>query len=172
MFYREADYDLPDVQPGGQHIARKADITLQTADDYQFAFDNEFETLGPSDGIGSQDFELDLGIDFGDGPALPSEPAQEEDESMEVEFGRDAAPPRLPRESLASQYMGGRGEEMDIDIFSQRSRGPSEHPFDADMNLDFRPDDDLGLSFDDKPLSEHEPTPRLTPSRACKWSHL
>ena len=161
---------MPEVQPGGQHIARQADITLQTADDYQFTFDNEFETLGPSDGIGSQDFELDLGIDFGDAPVPPSEPAQEEDESMEVEYGRDAAPPRPPRESLGSHFMGGPGDEMDIDIFSHRSREPSEHPFDADMNLDFRPEDDLGLTFDLRPLSEHEPTPRLTPSRACKWS--
>ena len=85
---------------------------------------------------------------------------------MEIEYGRDAAPPRHPRDSLGSALMG-RQEAMDIDILSQHSRAPSEHPFGADMDIDFA-DIDLGIDFGDKPMSEHERTPRLTPSRACE----
>ena len=47
-----------------------ADITLATADDIQFGLDDPnigFDLGG--DGIGSQDFEFDLGINFGDGLA-------------------------------------------------------------------------------------------------------
>ena len=161
---------MPEVQVGGQHIARKADITLQTTDDFQLGYESEFETLGPTDGIGSQDFEeLDLGLDFGDGAPAPAPPASspphEDDESMEIEFGRDAAPPRPPRESLGSELLGRGDDQMDIDILSHRSREPSEHPFDADMTLELGPDIDLGLDFGD-----HEQTPRLTPSRACEFN--
>lgn len=109
-----------------------------------------------------------MGLSFGDEPAhAEREASREEDESMDVEYGRDAAPMRHPRESLASQLMGNRGDDMDIDVASYRSREPSEHPFDLDMNLDFVPDLDLGLSFDKAP-TEGERTPHLTPSRACK----
>ncbi|KAI0663616.1 Rec8 like protein-domain-containing protein [Cubamyces menziesii] len=167
-----ADFEIRDVQPGGQHIARVADITLGTAD-LQFDFDDAgygFD-LGPSDGIGSQDYDIDLNLDFGDGPAAP-EPAtpRSEDDEMSVEVGRDAAPPRAFRESLDSHILGARGE-ADIDVMSARSRAQSENPFAADVDMGFGPDVggmdvDLGLSFGDEPLSEHAPTPRLTPSRA------
>ena len=42
--------------------------------DFQFDFDDAeygFD-LGPSDGIGSQDYDIDLNLDFGDGPAAPA----------------------------------------------------------------------------------------------------
>ncbi|PSS07200.1 hypothetical protein PHLCEN_2v3483 [Hermanssonia centrifuga] len=168
----DVDFELIPIQPGGQHIARTADITLATVDDLQFDFDAaEYDNLGPSDGIGSQDFEeLDLGLDFGDGP-ISAEPAQryEEDDSMDVGVGRDAFAPRLPRESLDSHLLGRPDMDMELDVLSYRSREPSEHPFAGDMNIDFGPGDmelDLGLDFGDKPLSEHERTPQLTPSRA------
>lgn len=165
------------VEPGGQHIARKADITLAT-DDFQLDFDEPgygFD-LGPADGIGSQDFEIDLGLNFGDGPAaepeLPQAP-EEEEESMEVEVGRDAAPARGIRESLDSHLLGPHGDDMELDILSHRSREPSEHPFGGDAGLDFGPDIgmdiDLGIDFGDKPPSEREQTPHLTPSRACEY---
>ncbi|KAH9948687.1 Rec8 like protein-domain-containing protein [Amylocystis lapponica] len=173
----DADFEDRPVQPGGQHIARTADITLATADDFQFDLDDPgygFD-LGPADGIGSQDYEqLDLGLDFGDGPVSVhgSESHAEEDDDMSVGVARDAAPRRAFRESMGSHLLG-RGADADLDLMSNRSREPSEHPFGADINmdLDFGPDIggmdlDLGLDFGDKPLSEHAPTPRLTPSRA------
>ncbi|KAL4078416.1 Rec8 like protein-domain-containing protein [Scleroderma yunnanense] len=163
------DIDFEDriAEPQGHHVARQADITLQTAEDFQLDLDDPgygFD-LGPSDGIGSQDFgELDLGLDFGDGPLSVV------DESIEV--GRDAPTPRSARESLDSRMMG--GTEKDADIFSRASRAPSEHGFGADMDIDmpFGPDVggmdiDLGLDFGDGPLSEREKTPGQTrsPSR-------
>ncbi|KAI0949207.1 hypothetical protein AcW1_008889 [Taiwanofungus camphoratus] len=170
----DMDFEERPLQPGGQHIARMADITLATADDFQFDLDDPgygFD-LGPSDGIGSQDYELDLGLDFGDGPvSVHDNVSRVEDDSMSVEVGRDAALPRGARESLDSHLLGRQGIDLDLDLLSNKSREPSEHPFGADMDLDFGPDIggmdlDLGLDFGDKPLSEHAPTPRLTPSRA------
>ncbi|KAI0374146.1 hypothetical protein BV20DRAFT_1049545 [Pilatotrama ljubarskyi] len=164
-----ADFESRDVQPGGQHIARAADITLGNADltfdfeDPGYGFD-----LGPSDGIGSQDYDIDLNLDFGDGPA-PADRAtpRSEDGEMSVEVGRDAAAPRHFRESLDSHMLGGQAD----DLLSVRSRAQSENPFAADVDIGFGPDVggmevDLGISFGDEPLSEHAPTPRLTPSRA------
>ncbi|KAG1809338.1 Rec8 like protein-domain-containing protein [Suillus subaureus] len=163
------DIDFEDriAEPQGHHVARQADITLQTADDLQFDLDDPgygFD-LGPSDGIGSQDFgELDLGLDFGDGPVSVIDGG--------VEVGRDAPTPRSARESLDSRMMGKGGEGEDF--FSNRSREPSEHPFGADMDVDmgFGPDMggmdiDLGIDFGDRPLSDREKTPEQTrsPSR-------
>ncbi|KIJ68157.1 hypothetical protein HYDPIDRAFT_107820 [Hydnomerulius pinastri MD-312] len=166
------DIDFEDriAEPQGHHVARQADITLQTAEDFQLDLDDPgygFD-LGPSDGIGSQDFgELDLGLDFGDGP-VSVVGGSVIDGSVEV--GRDAPTPRSARESLDSRMMGrGATAERDIDVFSYRSREASEHPFGADMDVDmpFGPevggaDFDLGLDFGDRP-----PTPGQTrsPSR-------
>lgn len=160
------------MQPGGQHIARAADITLGNAD-LQFNFDdaNFGFDLGPSDGIGSQDYDVDLNLDFGDGPAAAARsPSRMDEDDMSVEVGRrdSVAPPQ----SVASHLIGPHGAD-DLDLLSVRSRALSERPFD-DMDMGFGPGDagmdvDIGISFDE-PLSEHAPTPRLTPSRACKSS--
>ncbi|TFY66264.1 hypothetical protein EVG20_g4815 [Dentipellis fragilis] len=162
----DMDFEYRVVQPQGHHVARQADITLATADDLQFDMDEQgygFD-LGPSDGIGSQDYDIDLGLDFGDGP--PSAVARSEDDNMSVEVGRDAAP-RDSRRSIDSHLMA---RDIDEEILSQRSREPSEHPFGADMDIDFGPgmEVDLGLDFGDRPASEHEKTPEQTrsPSRA------
>lgn len=142
-------------------------------DDPGYGFD-----LGPSDGIGSQDFgELDLGLDFGDGPVTTRDEASVVDESVEV--GRDAPTPRSAHESLDSAMIGRRGRvaDKDIDVFSYRSREASEHPFGAEMDIDmpFGPDVagadlDLGLDFGDGPPPEREKTPGQTrsPSRMCR----
>ncbi|KAL7281759.1 hypothetical protein ACG7TL_005078 [Trametes sanguinea] len=165
-----ADFESRVVQPGGQHIARAADITLGTAD-LQFDLEDTYGfDLGPSDGIGSQDFDIDLNLDFGDGPAAAATPRSEDDE-MSVEVGRDAAAPRAFRESIDSHMLGPHGAEGDFDLLSVRSRAQSENPFAADVDMGFGPDVggmdvDLGISFEDEPLSEHAPTPHLTPSRA------
>lgn len=172
LSYRDIDFEDRIAEPQGHHVARQADITLQMAEDFQFDLDDPgygFD-LGPSDGIGSQDFgELDLGLDFGDGPAGAAEAS--------VEVGRRATTPHSTRESLDSRMMG-HGTEKDADIFSHPSRAPSEHPFHADMDVDvpFGPDIgamdiDLGVDFGDVPPSERERTPGQTRSlsRVCKY---
>jgi cohesin complex subunit SCC1 len=152
-------------------MARQADITLTTADDLQFGVDDGgygFD-LGPSDGIGSQDYEVDLGLTFGDEPATPH--ARSEADDMSVEVGRDAAPLRPPRESLDSHLLK-QGED-ELDILSHHSRAPSEHHFPDVMDFGFGPEErmdiDLDLDFGDRPASEGGKTPEQTrsPSRAC-----
>ncbi|KAI6157783.1 Rec8 like protein-domain-containing protein [Pisolithus tinctorius] len=160
------DIDFEDriAEPQGHHVARQADITLQTADEFQLDLDDPgygFD-LGPSDGIGSQDFsELDLGLDFGDGPVSAA--------NGSVEVGRDAPTPRSARESLES--LMGRDTEKD-DFFSHVSRAASEYRFsvDRDTDMPFGPDIggmdvDLGLDFGDGPLSEPERMRTRSPSR-------
>ncbi|KAI5116755.1 hypothetical protein M0805_008368 [Coniferiporia weirii] len=149
------DFDFEDRphQQGGQHVARMADITLASANDLQYDFEDAgfgFD-LGPGDGIGSQDLEMDLGIDFGDGPTGEElERTSLEDETMSVEVGRDAAAMRSPRASLDSHLLG-KGTP-DLDALSMRSREASEHPFGADMDFGndlAGMDIDLGLDFGD-----------------------
>src|SRR5712671_764180 len=127
MVSRDIDFEDREIQPQGHHMARQADITLTTADDLQFGVDDSgygFD-LGPSDGIGSQDYEVDLGLTFGDEPATPRERSEADD--MSVEVGRDAAPPREPRESLDSHLLKQGADELEM--LSHHSRAPSEHHF-------------------------------------------
>ena len=166
-----ADFEIRNIQPGGQHIARAADITLNADidmgfDDQEYGFD-----LGPSDGIGSQDFDLDLNLDFGDGPVAARTPSRMDEDDMSVENLRDAAPSRGYQESIVSHLLAAR--DTDMLSHGSRSRAQSMDPFAADLDAGFGPDlggmdMDLGISFGDEPLSEHAPTPRLTPSRACE----
>jgi cohesin complex subunit SCC1 len=127
--------------------------------------------LGPSDGIGSEDYEL--GLTFGDEATTPRERSEADDLSVEV--GRDAAPPRAPRESLDSHLLGQGVEELEL--LSRHSRAPSEHPFADDMGFGFGPEEglniDLDLDMDDHPVSEGGKTPGQTrsPSRFCA-SHV
>ena len=168
MASRDIDFEDREIQPKGHHIARQADITLATADDLQFGVDDAYGyDLGPSDGIGSEDYEL--GLSFGD-PETPRERSEAADD-MSVEVGRDAAPPRAPRESLDSHLLGQGVEELEL--LSHHSRAPSEHPFADDMGFGFGPEDglniDLHLDLDDHPVSDGGKTPGQTrsPSRAC-----
>lgn len=151
---------------------------MASANDFQFELDDHgfgFD-LGPGDGIGSQDLDVDLGIDFGDGPADHTRP---EDETMSVEVGRDAAAMRSPRESLDSHLLGKGAQDMDV--LSARSREASlgvDLDFGGDLGgMDF----DLGLDFGDgtgadTTLGEAAlgEAARRSPSRACKFkcSHL
>lgn len=142
-------------------------------DDPGYGFDLE-------GGIGSQDFDVDLGIDFGDGPVGDeAEKSGQADETMSVEVGRDAAPDRSARESLGSHLLGGEGVELDA--LSHRSREMSEHPFGADVDMDFGPDIggmdiDLGLDFGDGPSAgditmgeaSAQPEKEKSVSRACQ----
>ena len=172
-FTRDQDFQYRPAPLQGQHIARRADVTLAAFDDFQMDYAGYYDLdLGPDDGIGSQDYALP--VDFGPQPgaeesAEGSEVPGPEDETMSVEVGREAAPPRAPRESLDSRLLGqGRDE---LDILSAVSRAPSEQPFDdfglgaGDMIIE-------GLTFDDIALpaiSDREKTPGQT-TRACKFS--
>jgi len=87
---------------------------------------------------------------------------------MSVEMGRDAAG---PRDSLGSHLIGRGDLDLDMDLLSNRSksRDPSEHPFGADVDMDFGPDLggmdlDLGVDFGDHPLTDREKTPGQTRS--------
>jgi len=144
-----------------------ADITLATADDLQFDLDDPgygFD-LGPSDGIGSQDYDLDLGLDFGDGPS-----SAHGNDDMSIEQGRDAV---ASTHSLDSHILGRGGGDRDLDLLSNRSRGASENPFGTEMDMDFGPDFagmdlDLGVNFGDNLDREKTPGQTRSPSRACE----
>jgi cohesin complex subunit SCC1 len=136
-------------------------------------FDLDPFDVGPSDGIGSQDFDLDITWDN-----EPDAGGSARDDLMSVDdsigVGRDA-PGR--RDSIHSHLLGRTGVDDDMDILSHRSktREPSEHPFDVDVDMGL-PDfegvnlEDLGIGFDDVPAQEPiERTPGQTraSSRAC-----
>lgn len=172
-FHRDQDFQYRPTPLQGQHIARRADVTLAAFDDFQMDYSGYYDLdLGPDDGIGSQDYALPL--DFGPQPGVEehaeeSEAPGPEDESMSVEVGREAAPPRAPRESIDSRLLG-RGRD-DVDVLSAVSRAASEQPFDdfglgtGDLTIE-------GLTFDDVAapvISDREKTPGQT-TRACKFN--
>lgn len=172
-FNRDQDFQYRPTPLQGQHIARRADVTLAAFDDFQMDYAGYYDLdLGPDDGIGSQDYALPL--DFGpqpeaEEPAEGSEAPGPEDETMSVEVGREAAPPRAPRESLDSRLLG-RGRE-DLEGLSAVSRAVSEQPYDdfglgaGDLTIE-------GLTFDDVALpviSDREKTPGQT-TRACRFN--
>jgi len=173
-FNRDQDFQYRPTPLQGQHIARRADVTLAAFDDFQMEYAGYYDLdLGPDDGIGSQDYDLPL--DFGPQPGA-EEPAEEptegpeapgpEDDTMSVEVGREAAPPRAPRESLDSRLLG-RGRD-DVDILSAASRAVSQQPFDDDFGLGAGGMIIEGLSFEPV-VSDHEKTPGQT-TRACGFN--
>ncbi|KAJ7045454.1 Rec8 like protein-domain-containing protein [Mycena alexandri] len=155
----DLDFEDRPLAPQGHHQANADDITLRTADAFQNYDANDPFDIGPSDGIGSQDF-LDL-----DDLGLTFDP-HDDNENMSVDgsvgVGRD-----LPviDDSFDAQFMPNNGD-MDMDIFSNhsKSRGGSEHPFNADINPDIdMPDIELpGDNYD------REKTPG--PSRSSRAS--
>ncbi|KAG6907663.1 hypothetical protein DXG01_007867 [Tephrocybe rancida] len=160
----EADFEDRPIQPHGHHQADIQDITLRTENDFQdFDLEDPFG-IGPSDGIGSQDF--DLGIGWDDAPEKDGEKDDEMSVDESVGVGRDAG---NRRDSIHSHLLGHNGMDIDMDLISNRSksRDPSEHPFGNDVNMDF-PDlagmdlGDFGIGFDDLPPAENEKTPGQT----------
>ncbi|CAA7259293.1 unnamed protein product [Cyclocybe aegerita] len=165
----DMDFEDRPLQRQGHHQAHVDDITLRTADDFQFGENDPFD-IGPSDGIGSQDFnDLDLGINWDDEGARASEPNAKSD-MMSVDgsvgVGRDAQ----IRDSIGPDFLGGDPFGGDFDAFSHRSksRDPSEQPFGDAMDIDPLPEvdlGDLGIGFDDlPPVDPHERTPSQTRS--------
>ena len=171
-FDRDQDFQYRPTPSQGQHIARRADVTLAAFDDFQMDYGGYYDDLGPDEGIGSQDYALPL--DFGPQPGEEEPPEESEapgpeDETMSIEVGREAAPPRAPRESIDSRLLG-QGRE-DADILSAVSRAASEQPFD-DFGLGVGDLTIEGLTFDDVAvpvISDREKTPGQT-TRACKFS--
>lgn len=158
---------------------------MASTNDLQFDFDDpglDFD-LGPVDGIGSQDLEMDLGIDFGDGPsAQDPNQTRTEDETLSVEVGRrDDTAMRSPRASLDSHLLG--NGLPDLDAITARSRGVSERPFGDDMDMDFGGDLgmdlDLGLDFGDGTAGDITigetgmgAGKERSPSRACMYASV
>ena len=168
------DFEDRPLQRQGHHQAHVDDITLRTADDFQLGVGHAFE-IGPSDGIGSQDFnDLDLGIDW-DGE--PKNDVNDKSDLMSVDgsvgVGRDAY---IGRDSLEPGFLQGHGYGADLDVFSHKSKSKdvSEAPFDIPMDIDI-PGlgvdlTDFGVGFGDlPPLEDGEKTPGATRSmsRAC-----
>lgn len=169
---RDMDFDDRPLQRQGHHQAHVDDITLRTTDDFQLGGD-AFD-IGPSDGIGSLDYnDFELGIDW-DGEAR-SEP-HDRSEMMSVDgsvgVGRDA---HLRRDSLDSGQFARNGFSAELDAFSlgQKSREASEVPFGMDMNLDIPGVDltEFGVGFDNiLPPEENVPSLDVIPtlSKACE----
>lgn len=163
------DFEDRPLQRHGHHQAHIEDITLRIADDYQLGVNDPFE-IGPSDGIGSQDFnDLDLGIHWGD---------EQNDKSDMMSMGGSVGVGREAQDygnDIEPTLFGEHGLNMDLDILSHRSksRDPSEQPFGPGMDIDTFPEvdlGDLGIGFDNPPDGVNEKTPSQTrsPSRACE----
>ncbi|KAG8863286.1 sister chromatid cohesion protein 1 [Tulasnella sp. 330] len=176
----EFDFDRP-IGQGQQHIAREKDITLAenhmnfNLDDPMYEFD-----LGGG-GIGSQDFDFDIGVDFGEegaratGEQSPAKPGrkgkgkagEEEEDGMSIEMGmRDSSvAPRPGRASLDSGLHGaGAAGDFD-DVLGGGSRNGMDdfgvqEEFGGDMGMDI----DLGIDFGegDRVRSERPKTPEVT----------
>lgn len=172
------DFEDRPVQSHGHHQAHIDDITLRTVNDFQdFDLDDPFN-LGPSDGIGSQDFDVDLGLRWDPEPLNEDGSVREDAMSVDgsIGVGRDAAG---HRDSIHSHLLGRKSVDVDMDILSNRSktRELSEHPFDVDVDMDL-PDfggvdlGDFGIGFDPPPQENMDKTPGQTraSSRACALS--
>nr|WJN24999.1 double-stranded break repair protein [Moesziomyces parantarcticus] len=147
------------------YTARAADITLPTVD--YSAFDDTFDISSGIDGIASQDFDPDGGLDLGLEDDLPEVEGRRndagqlvdengdplpEDDSLSIGVGRDA-PSEAGRQSVAS--MLNLGMDNDITLGSAGgSQAPSVGMPDFDLGgegLDLGLDNDgldLGLDMD------------------------
>ncbi|EAU92865.2 Rad21 protein [Coprinopsis cinerea okayama7 len=146
------DMDIVDrpLREQGQHQAQIEDITLPQGNNLdQFGAIDPFD-IGPTDGIGSQDFlDIDLGIDWDEAPQKASEDGMSVDD-LSVGVGRDAASVHSLRDF---PHLNGVNKSIDLQSIRSFSRDPSEQPFQPTMDMDF-PDfggmdlGDLGIGFD------------------------
>lgn len=169
--HRDMDFEERPAREHGQHQAHIEDITLPSANNFDhFGAMDPFD-IGPTDGIGSQDFaDLDLGINWGAEPVQNSD-AMSVDGSVGV--GRDAG---SVHESFDMPHLNGinlKGDKSDLHSIRSFSRDPSEQPLLPAMDMDF-PDfggmdlGELGIGFD-KPLDEPEAENLASSSRACEF---
>jgi len=170
--YRDMDFDDRPLQPQGHHQAHVDDITLRTADDFQLGGVEDAFDIGPSDGIGSQDFnDLDLGIDWDEPRNEPNDRSELMSVDGSIGVGRDAY---IGRDSLEPGHILGNGYGADFDAFSQgdKSRADSEAPFGMDIDTPVGVDlTELGVGFDGIPPPEEDvPTLDAIPalSRGCE----
>ncbi|KAG9009341.1 sister chromatid cohesion protein 1 [Tulasnella sp. JGI-2019a] len=169
----EFDFDRP-IGQGQQHIAREKDITL-AENHMNFGLDDpmyEFDLGGG--GIGSQDFDYNIGVDFGEDGMAPADGAgakssrkgkdrtgevDEEEDGMSIEMGmRDSVDPRPGRPSLDTGLHGA-GVRGDFDdVFGAGSRNGMD---DLGLQEDFGGDIgmDLGIGEDDLLRSERPKSP-------------
>ena len=174
---RGVDFQDQVHQPHDHHVARHADITLASAQDLEFdlASDAGFEhsNVGPSDGLGSQDFlELDVDLPGDDNASARASSIHERSEdSMSIGVGRDAPARRTARQSMASNVLGGDDVEM-----SGYSRAASVEDFGDDnlVQFDFG---DIEMDFgqpelppvdEQPPVADVAQTPEQTHSRSSK----
>ncbi|EAU88361.2 Rad21 protein [Coprinopsis cinerea okayama7 len=145
------------LRDSGHHQAQIEDITLPLTNglDHFGTFDN-FD-IGPSDGIGSQDFQdIDLGIDWDGAPARENEDGMSVDHES-IGVGRDAASVH----SMRSFHLNGISKGIDLDMQSIRSlsRDPSEPPFQSQMDMDFPDFGGMDLELPDTPAADDNPLP-------------
>ncbi|EPQ30467.1 uncharacterized protein PFL1_01993 [Pseudozyma flocculosa PF-1] len=166
---------------GSSHVARAADITLPHVD--YTTFDDTFDISSGIDGIASQDFDPDGGLDLGLEDDLPEATTMRrdelgrlvdengdpiaggiEDDSLSIGVGRDA-PSETGRQSVASMLNLGKDGELQLGSELGGSvRAPSIGLPDFDMGgdgLDLGLDDgglDLGLDGPE-PMDVDAPAP-------------
>jgi len=166
---RDLDFEERPARQHGHHQAHVEDITLPSGNNFdQFGAIDPFD-IGPSDGIGSNDFaDLDLGINWGEEQQQTSD-AMSVDGSVGV--GRDAV---SIHGDIDMAHLNGMQKELDMQSIRSRTRELSEQPFLDPLDQDF-PDfggmdlGDLGINFD-KPLEDEDlelPPAKDPSSRAC-----
>jgi cohesin complex subunit SCC1 len=148
----DIDFERP-VAPGQQHVARKADITLASAEDFQFDIQEPSLDVGPSDGIGSQDFEVDLGISF-------DAEAADRDEVESVEIGRREAGQVGSTRPSMEPIIPADGDDFDFERQPSEGMGGDDiFPVAGGVDEDF----ELDISFD--PDAEVIPDREKTPEQ-------
>lgn len=177
---RGADFQDYAHQPHDHHVARHADITLASAQDLEFDLASdaglEYSNVGPSDGVGSQDF-LDLEVEIADdenASARGSSIHEHSEDSMSIGVGRDAAPRRTARQSMASNLLG--GEDVDMGGYSRAAShddfgddGGNLVQFDfGDIEMDFDPEQPTLPPLDEPPVADVAQTPEQTRSRSSE----
>ncbi|SNX84303.1 related to Double-strand-break repair protein rad21 [Melanopsichium pennsylvanicum] len=138
------------------YTARAADITLPTVD--YSAFDDTFDISSGIEGIASQDFDPDGGLDLGLEDDLPEveglrndagQPVDEngdpirEDDSLSIGVGRDA-PSEAGRQSVASMLNLGMDNDITLGSVGGSQVAPSVGMPDFDLSGDGL---DLGLDL-------------------------
>ncbi|KAF9518658.1 hypothetical protein BS47DRAFT_1379762 [Hydnum rufescens UP504] len=161
----EQGWDLPAL--GNQHIARQKDITLSTAHDIPYGFNDDDFGFG-IDGIGSQDWgDFDTGLSFGDDNLQPQE---RDDHTNEMSHRNEMRPlvsrgVGVPNPMALHAYMPGidKDEPSHLD-FGTGFDGGDFDLGDVDLELNFGDEIELPVPRDVTP--NQQPPPPQPHSRA------